>query len=101
MKTIEQGELTRRISKDAGIRPAVVKEVLQSFLYEIVEELDHGNKVRLLGFASLDRRVRRPHWRENWKTGDAVFVPEYHFVRFRMGSLLRRRMNPSKEAQMS
>jgi len=90
--TTTKKELVSRIADQTGQTKVVVKEVLQSFLDEIVRELAHGNRLEFREFGVFEVKERRARRAQNPRTLEKVDVPAKRIVRFKVGREMRARV---------
>lgn len=67
----------------------VVKEVVQAFLDEVTSELGHGNRLEFRDFGVFETRERAARVAQNPKTLQRVHVPPKRAVKFKMGRLMK------------
>ena len=90
--TVTKKELVNRIAEDTGHTKVVVKDILQRFLDEIVEELVHGNRLEFREFGVFEVRLRAARQAQNPRTLEKVTVPAKRVVKFKVGRLMRERV---------
>ena len=95
MSTITKKELVDRIAEKTHTKRLVVKPVIQSFLDEIIRELAKNNRLEFRDFGVFEPRLRAARKARNPKTQQAVGVPAARVVRFKVGRLMKQRVNPS------
>ena len=54
VKTVTKKELVNRIADRTGVTKVVAKEIIQSFLNAIIEELSEGNRLEFREFGVFD-----------------------------------------------
>lgn len=91
-QTITKKELVNRIAEDTGQTKVVVKNILQRFLDEIVEELVHGNRLEFREFGVFEVRQRASRKAQNPRTMEKVTVPAKRVVKFKVGRTMRERV---------
>lgn len=91
-KTITKKELVNRIADQTGQTKVVVKEVLQHFLDEIIEELAVGNRLEFREFGVFEVRERAARKAQNPRTLEKVYVPAKRVVKFKVGRTMRERV---------
>ncbi len=91
-ETITKKELVNRISEETGQTKVVVKEILQRFLDEIIDELSQGNRLEFREFGVFELKRRKERTARNPKTGDAVHVPARTVVAFKPGRIMKERV---------
>ena len=70
-----------------------VKAVVQLFLDEIISELAQGKRLEFRDFGVFEPRTRESRTAQNPKTLEKVQVPAKRSVKFKMGRLMRERLN--------
>ena len=87
--TTTKKELVSRIADQTGQTKVVVKQVLQAFLDEIVEELSQGNRLEFREFGVFEVKERRARRAQNPRTLEKVDVPAKRIVKFKVGREMR------------
>jgi len=100
--TTTKKELVGRIADQTGQTKVVVKQVLQAFLNEIVEELANGNRLEFREFGVFEVKERRARRAQNPRTLEKVEVPAKRVVKFKVGREMRAKVcdepRPAKRA---
>ena len=96
MPTITKKEVIDRIAENTNTRRAVVKPVIQSFLDEIIDELAKNNRLEFRDFGVFETKMRAARRAQNPKTMEQVQVPAKRSVKFKMGRLMKQRMNSTE-----
>ncbi|MEE2940108.1 MAG: HU family DNA-binding protein [Planctomycetota bacterium] len=91
-RTITKRELVNRIAEDLGQTKVVVRDVLQRFLNEIIDELAQGNRLEFREFGVFEVRERAPRIAQNPRTLEKVPVPAKRVVKFKVGRVMRDRV---------
>lgn len=91
-RTITKKELVNRISEETNQTKVVVKEILQRFLDEIIDELSHGNRLEFREFGVFEVRERAARKAQNPRTLEKVQVPAKRVVKFKVGRTMRERV---------
>jgi integration host factor subunit beta len=91
-RTITKKELVNRIADESGQTKVIVKEILQSFLDEIIRELSVGNRLEFREFGVFEVRERAARKAQNPRTLEKVFVPAKRVVKFKVGRTMRERV---------
>lgn len=89
MSTTTKKDLIDRIADESSLRRAEVKQVVQSFLDNIIIELSKGNRLEFRDFGVFESRDRKPRVAQNPKTLEAVEVPARRTVKFKVGRLMQ------------
>lgn len=92
MSTVTKKELIDRISEQTGAKRVLVKKVVQSFLDEIIEELGNGNRLEFRDFGVFECKIRAARTAQNPKTLERVPVPAKRTVKFKVGRLMKARL---------
>jgi len=93
MPTITKKELVDRIAERTQSKHATVKAVVQQFLDEITTELSKNNRLEFRDFGVFEVRDVAPRIAQNPKTLEPVEVPAKWKVKFKMGRIMREKMN--------
>ncbi|MBL7133625.1 MAG: integration host factor subunit beta [Phycisphaerae bacterium] len=89
MHTVTKKELVDRIAERLKKKRVVVKEVVQAFLDEVTRELGRGNRLEFRDFGVFEIRERAARVAQNPKTLQRVRVPPKRAVKFKMGRLMK------------
>jgi nucleoid DNA-binding protein len=95
MSTITKKVVIDRIAENTNTSRAVVKPVIQSFLDEIIEELAKNNRLEFRDFGVFETKMRAARKAQNPKTMEQVQVPARRNVKFKMGRLMKQKINAS------
>lgn len=90
--TVTKKELVNRIADATGQTKVVVKEVVQRFLDEIVDELAQGHRLEFREFGVFEVRERAARSAQNPRTLEKVKVPAKRVVKFKVGRSMRERV---------
>jgi nucleoid DNA-binding protein len=93
MATISKKDLVDRIADKTQCRRATVKAVVQQLLDEMTSELAQNNRLEFRGFGVFEPRRRDARTAQNPKTLEKVQVPAKRWVRFKMGRMMRKRLD--------
>jgi integration host factor subunit beta len=93
MPTITKKELVNRIAERTENKPVTVKTVVQQFLDEITSEIAKSNRLEFRDFGVFEVRETAPRMAQNPKTLEPVEVPAQRKVKFKMGRIMRKKMN--------
>lgn len=92
MSTVTKKELIDRIAENTQAKRVVVKRIVQSFLDEIVIELAKDNRLEFRDFGVFETRTRAARVAQNPKTLERVPVPAKRTVKFKMGRLMKEKL---------
>ena len=101
MKTVTKKELVHRIAEKTGVTKVVAKEVIQSFLNSIIDELAEGNRLEFREFGVFESRVRAARLAQNPRTLEKVPVPAKRIVKFKVGRLMRKKVSGEDVGDLS
>ena len=106
LNTITKRDLVQRIADSTGQTKVLVRDIIQRFLDEVSEELVRGNRLEFRKFGVFEVRSRPGRIAQNPKTLEKVHVPPKRVVKFKVGNILKKRVEagpvaPSPEAQSS
>ena len=93
MATITKKELVDKIAKKTDVTQSIVKTIVQQFLDEITSEVAKSNRLEFRDFGIFEVKERAARTAQNPKTLEPVEVPAKRTVKFKMGRLMRERMN--------
>ena len=93
MRTITKKELVNRIADETGVTKVVAKEIVQSFLDAIIEELAAGNRLEFREFGVFETKERAARRAQNPRTLEKVSVPAKRIVKFKVGRMMRKRVS--------
>jgi len=93
MTTITKKELIDRITKKTQCKNITAKEIVQQFLDEISAELGKGNRLEFRDFGVFKVKERETRVAQNPRTLEKVHVPAKRTVKFKMGRIMRERLN--------
>ena len=99
MHTVTKKELVDRIAENSGQKRVVVKKIVQSFLDEVIMELGRGNRLEFRDFGVFETKKRAARIAQNPKTLQRVQVPPKRTVKFKVGRLMKQKLQQGLEAQ--
>ena len=97
MRTITKRVLTERLAAKCGIHQSKAAAVIQGFLDEIIDELAEGNRIEIRNFGVFEPRRKAERSARNPQTGAEVLVPPKTVVKFKMGRVMKEKMQPTLE----
>ena len=98
MATVTKKELVDRIADRTGTKRVVVKKIVQSFLNEVIQELGQGNRLEFRDFGVFETKERAARTAQNPKTLQRVEVPPKRTVKFKVGRLMKIRLQEGMAA---
>ena len=93
MSTVSKKDLVDRIADKTQTKRVTVKAVVQQLLDEITTELAQNNRLEFRDFGVFETRAREARTAQNPKTLEKVQVPAKRWVRFKMGRMMRERLD--------
>ena len=93
MPTITKKVIIERIAQNTQSKAALVKTIVQNFLDEIVSELSKNNRIEFRDFGVFKTGIRQSRTAQNPKTLEPVKVPAKRAVRFKMGRIMKEKLN--------
>ena len=99
MHTVTKKELIDRIAEDTDNKRVVVKRIVQTFLDDIIEELGSGNRLEFRDFGVFESKARAARVAQNPKTLQRVNVPPKRTVKFKVGRLMKKRLQDALEEE--
>lgn len=93
MATTTKKELIDRIADETQLRRSEVKKAVQSFLDHVIDELGKGNRLEFRDFGVFEIKSRAPRTAQNPKTLERVDVPAKKTVKFKVGRLMKQRLD--------
>ena len=96
MANITKKELIDRIARIHQVRSGMTKKVIQAFLDEIIDELAKGNRLEFREFGVFETKTRAAREAQNPKTLEKVHVSAKRAVKFKMGHLMKMKLNASE-----
>ena len=98
MQTVTKRELVQRIAEKTGVQQVSAKEIIQTFLDEIIVELANGNRLEFRDFGVFEPKTKARRLARNPRTGDKVEVPAKTTVKFKIGRLMKKRIQDKLES---
>ena len=99
MDTITKKALVDRIAHETGHKRVVVKQIVQEFLDQVINEVGSGNRLEFRDFGVFEIKQRAPRMAQNPKTLERVPVPAKHTVKFKPGRRMREQLDALTDAQ--
>ena len=96
-RTITKKELVARIAERKAQTKVVVRDIIQLFLDEIIDELGNGNRLEFREFGVFEIKERAARKAQNPRTLEKVDVPAKRVVKFRVGRLMKQRVGQIPE----
>jgi integration host factor subunit beta len=93
MATITKKELVDRIAEETQLPRSAVKKIVQAFLDHVIDVLARGNRLEFRDFGVFEIKARAPRIAQNPKTLQRVEVPAKKTVKFKVGRLMKERLD--------
>ncbi len=93
MANVTKKEIVDTIAKTHQVRSSTTKKIVQAFLDEIITELSKGNHLEFRDFGVFDVKNRSERDALNPKTLEKIHVPAKRTVKFKMGRIMRQKLN--------
>ncbi len=99
MHTVTKKDLIDQIALKTGHKRTAVKKVVQRFLDEVTAELGHGNRLEFRDFGIFETKIQAARIAHNPKTLQRVHVPAKRKIRFKIGRLMKQKLQEGMTAQ--
>jgi DNA-binding protein HU-beta len=86
-------ELIAILAERSGVTQAKAKDVLESLIEVITEEVKDGRKVSLVGFGTFEVAQRSARSGRNPKTGEEIQIPACKAPKFKPGKAFKEAVN--------
>lgn len=98
MQTITKKQLTDRIADRLGQKRILVKQIVQNFLDDVIDELAQGNRLEFRDFGVFETKRRKPRVAQNPRTLERVHVPVKWTVKFKVGRMMKQKVQAAVDA---
>jgi len=99
MATITKKDLVDRIAEKMKTKQLMVKPIVQCFLNEIIAELAKNNRLEFRDFGVFEVKEQTARTAQNPKTLRKIQVPAKRKVKFKMGRMMKERLNTKAAEQ--
>jgi len=82
-------ELIKAIAAKTGLSQKDVRAVIDAFIEVVIETLKKGEEVKITGFGTFTRSLRKARTYKNPQGGRPIEVPDRYVPVFRVGSKLK------------
>ena len=89
---LTRAAMVRSLVNKLGLSRKDSREMVDSFIEELVASLAVGEQVKLSGFGNFDLRDKKARPGRNPKTGETIPIPARRVVTFRAGNTLKARV---------
>jgi len=90
---MNKGELTEAFAKEIGLTLRDAEVCVNTLFNSMVDTLAKGGRVEIRGFGSFKVKEYEPYSGRNPKTGESIQVRGKKLPYFRLGSVMRKRIN--------
>jgi DNA-binding protein HU-beta len=92
--TLGKNDLVKLVAgKVDSLNQEQTKEVIETFLEEIVANVANGNKLQLLGFGSFEKKHKAASTGRNPKTGEPIEISARDYPKFTVGKNFKEVVN--------
>ena len=95
MRNVTKKEMVEQIAGKLKLKALVVKDVVQCFMDEVIEELAQGNRLEFRDFGVFEPKQRAARRAQNPKTLERVQVPAKRTVKFKLGRVMKQKVEKS------
>ncbi|MFC1636451.1 HU family DNA-binding protein [Planctomycetota bacterium] len=81
------------MAEKTGVKHSTVKTIVQQFLDEITSEVAKSNRLEFRDFGIFEVKERAARMAQNPKTLEPVEVPAKRKVKFKMGRIMKQKLN--------
>ena len=99
MATVTKRDLVCEVARKCNCQQNTARDVVQSFLDQIVAELSGGKRIELRDFGVFETRARDGHKARNPRTKETVSVPARASVKFKAGRVMKDKVQALAESQ--
>lgn len=92
---MNKAELIELVAKKANLPKSQSETVLNATLEVIQTAVSKGQEVKLVGFGTFDKSLRKSRNGRNPKTGTSLIIPESEVPRFRPGKDFKEKLKKS------
>lgn len=90
--SVNKAELIEKVAKQTKLPKSQSESILNATLEIIQKAVSSGDEVKLVGFGTFDRSLRKARNGRNPKTGSVLVIPETEVPRFRPGKDFKQRL---------
>ena len=99
MSTVTKKDMVDRSAGKLDQKPAVVRDVLQCLLDEVINELAQGNRLEFRAFGVFEPRQRAARQAQNPKTLERIQVPATRTIKFKVGRVMKQELQKPAPAR--
>ena len=90
---MKKTQLFAAVAEQAGLSKKDAEKAVSTVLDVIVEALDQGEKVQLVGFGTFEVRERAARTGKNPRTGETIEIAASKVPAFKPGQAMKNRLN--------
>lgn len=90
---MNKAQLVAAMAEKTGMSKKATEASLKAFTEVVTEKVAVGEKIALVGFATLERKERKSRTGVNPKTGAKITIPAFYSVRMKAGKALKEAVN--------
>lgn len=87
---MNKSELVSKIAEKSGLTKKDSEKALDAFVESVMEALQNGDKVQLVGFGTFEIRDRAERKGRNPQTGEEITIPATKAPTFKAGTDLKK-----------
>ncbi|MCY2927913.1 MAG: integration host factor subunit beta [Planctomycetota bacterium] len=99
MRNVTKKDMVDQIAGKLHLRAMVVKDVVQCFLDEVINELAQGNRLEFRDFGVFETRQCAARLAQNPRTLERVQIPARRKVRFKAGRVMKQKVEKPAAAK--
>ncbi len=92
MHNVTKKEMVEQIAGNLKLKAFVVKDVVQCFMDQVIDELAQGNRLEFREFGVFEVRQCAARRAQNPKTLERVQVPAKRKVKFKAGRVMKQKV---------
>ena len=92
MRNVTKKEMVEQIAGSLKLKAFVVRDVVQCFMDQVIEELAQGNRLEFRDFGVFEVRRCAARQAQNPKTLERVQVPAKRKVKFKAGRVMKQKV---------
>ena len=93
---MRKAEIVVEIAEKVNLSQKDIKEVIETFFFEMGNSLAKGNKIELRGFGVFKPILRKERVGRNPKTGEIITIPKKKAVIFKPGKELKEKVEDGR-----
>lgn len=90
---MNKAQLVDRVAEATGSTKTQTEKILDALLDTIQQQVQEGDGVKLVGFGSFSKSLRKERKGHNPQTGEEIRIPESYYPKFKPGSDFKSALN--------